>query len=311
MPSEVILTIITPVYNGEKYISETIQSVISANISISYEHIVVNDGSTDSTALILNEYKKKIAIISQHNLGESHAVNAGLKLAKGKFILVINADDPLLSSDLIYQAVKILQNSPSLVAVYPDWQVISENKQIRKFVILPEYTDDLMIGRCRCLPGPGTIFCKDAAVRIGGRSPDWKFVSDYDFWLRLSREGIIRRIPGVLAQWRESSISTSVSQRGLAMATERIKVIDRFLHENKVPLALEKKARGNSYYLAARLTFFDPSIPGRELLFKAFMFRKGWPEEARLNVVIFLILMPFSGFVVRKFSKLTNWVSHA
>jgi glycosyltransferase involved in cell wall biosynthesis len=306
MPSGVVLTIITPVYNGEKYISETIQSVISANITINYEHIVVNDGSTDSTISILNQYREKIVIISQHNSGESAAVNAGLRLSKGKFVLVINADDPLLSGELINRGVKILVTNPSIVAVYPDWKIISDSNETKKIKILPEYSDDLMIGRCRCLPGPGTIFCKDAAVRIGGRRTNWKFVSDYDFWLRMSRQGIISRLPGVLAQWRESHNSTSVSQRGLSMANERIKVIESFLLENKLPLSLQRKARGNSYYLAARLTFFDSSIPGRAMLFKAFINRRGWPEEARLHVVVFLILMPFSAFLVKIYSKLAQ-----
>jgi glycosyltransferase involved in cell wall biosynthesis len=306
MSSPIVLTIITPVYNGEKHISETIKSIISANIKINYEHIVINDGSTDLTSSILNQYKEKIIILSQENLGESAAVNCGLMRSKGQFILVVNADDPLLTGELINQGVKILISNPSIVAVYPDWKIISDSNETKKIKILPEYSDELMIGRCRCLPGPGTLFRKDVALRIGGRSTDWKFVSDYEFWLRMSRQGVITRLPGVLAQWRESVSSTSLSQRGLSMANERIKVIESFLLENRLPLSLQRKARGNSHYLAARLTFFDPSIPGRTMLFKAFINRRGWPEEAKLHVVVYLILMPFSTFLVKRLSKLAQ-----
>ena len=122
-----ILTIITPVYNGEKYISETIESVINASIKYSYEYMVLDDGSNDSTLKILNTYKDKIKIFSHTNIGESATVNLGLENALGEFILVISADDPLLTSDLINKACCILLENPSIVAIYPDWRIIDQN----------------------------------------------------------------------------------------------------------------------------------------------------------------------------------------
>lgn len=306
MLNELALTIITPVYNGEKYISETIESIISAKIQVAYEYLVINDGSTDSTALILDNYKDKIRIHTQQNLGESAAVNNGLKHSKGDFVLVVNADDPLLTGDLINKGIKILVADPSIVAIYPDWKIISDDMKTKKIKILPEYTDEVMIGRCRCLPGPGTLFRKVTALKIGGRSTNWKFVSDYDFWLRMSRQGAIVRLPGVLAQWRESLSSTSFSQRGKSMAIERIEVIEKFLLENKISVPLQRKALGNSYYLAARLAFFDSTIAGQKLLFQAFKNRRGWPEEAKLHVVVYLLFLPLSSYLVNKFPKLVK-----
>ena len=301
-----MLTIITPVYNGEKYIAETIESIISAKIQVAYEYLVINDGSTDSTLLILDRYKDKIKIHTQQNLGESAAVNNGLKHSRGDFVLVVNADDPLLTGDLINKGIKILVADPLIVAIYPDWKIISDNMETKKIKILPEYTDEIMIGRCRCLPGPGTLFRKVTALKIGGRSTNWKFVSDYDFWLRMSRQGVIVRLPGVLAQWRESLNSTSFSQRGKSMAIERIKVMEKFLLENKISLPLQRKAIGNSYYLAARLAFFDSTIAGRKLLFQAFKNRRGWPEEAKLHVVVYLLFLPLSFYLVNKSPKLVR-----
>jgi len=309
MLNELVLTIITPVYNGEKYISETIESIISAKIHVSYEYLVINDGSTDSTSLILDRYKDKIKIHAQQNLGESAAVNNGLKHSRADFVLVVNADDPLLTGDLINKGIEILVADPSIVAIYPDWKIISDNKETKKIKILPEYTDELMIGHCRCLPGPGTLFRKDTALKIGGRSVNWKFVSDYDFWLRMSRQGIIVRLPGVLAQWRESLSSTSFSQRGKSMAIERIEVMEKFLLENKISVTLQRKALGNSYYLAARLAFFDSTIAGRQLLYCAFKNRRGWPEEAKLHIVIYLLLIPLSSRLIYKFPKLVQRIT--
>ena len=301
-----ILTIITPVYNGEKYISETIDSVIKSQIMYPYEYLVLNDGSKDETLKILQSYKNDIKIFSHENLGESDTVNRGIENALGEFILVISADDPLLTGDLINKACKILLENSSIVAIYPDWKIIDQDGKTLKNKILPEFTDELLVGLCKCLPGPGTIFRKDKALQIGGRRSCWKFVGDYDFWLRLSRVGKIVRLPGVLAQWRENQTSTSVSQRNNRMAMERIKVIENYLFENKTSEDLSRKALGNAYYLAARLAFFDPKINGRFLLFKAFRYRRGWPEEAKLYVVLYLILMPLSSIIIRPFSKLVT-----
>lgn len=301
-----VLTIITPVYNGEKYISETINSVIKSQIMYPYEYLVLNDGSKDETFKILQSYKNDIKIFSHENLGESDTVNRGIENALGEFILVISADDPLLTGDLINKACKILLENSSIVAIYPDWKIIDQNGKTLENKILPEFTDELLVGHCKCLPGPGTIFRKDKALQIGGRRSGWKFVGDYDFWLRLSRVGKIVRLPGVLAQWRENQNSTSVSQRDYRMAMERIKVIENYLFENKTSEDLSRKALGNAYYLAARLAFFDPKINGRFLLFKAFRCRRGWPEEARLYVVLYLILMPLSSVITRPFSKLVT-----
>jgi len=301
-----ILTIITPVYNGEKYISETIDSVIKSQIMYPYEYLVLNDGSKDETLKILQSYKSDIKIFSHENIGESDTVNRGIENALGEFILVISADDPLLTSDLINKACKILLENSSIVAIYPDWKIIDKDGKTLKNQILPEFTDELLVGHCKCLPGPGTIFRKDKALQIGGRRSCWKFVGDYDFWLRLSRVGKIVRLPGVLAQWRENQNSTSVSQRDNKMAMERIKVIEDYLFENKTSEDLSRKALGNAYYLAARLAFFDPKINGRFLLFKSLRYRRGWPEEAKLYVVLYLILMPLSSVIIRPFSKLVT-----
>ena len=298
------LTIITPVFNGENFIAETISSILDALIAVPYEYIVLNDGSTDSTASILSKFADRIKILTHSNIGESATVNRGLHIAQGEFVLVISADDPLLTGELVNRACKILRNDPDLVAIYPDWRIINELGQVIMTKVLPEFSEEIMIGRCKCLPGPGTVFRKSAALKVGGRRDKWKYVGDYDFWLRMSRVGKIVRLPGVLAQWRQNQKSTSISQRGLEMATERINVIDEFLAENDLTERLKRKALGNSYYLAARLAFFDPRVNGKTLLIKAFKSRGGWPEEARIQVVLYIFLMPISSIMLKPIKSL-------
>ncbi len=293
-----MISIITPAYNAGAYIAETVNSVLKAKIDYPFEYLVLNDGSEDRTLEILESFESKIKVMSHQNIGESLTVNRGLEKANGKYVLVLSADDPLLTGDLINEAITKLEMNDSIVALYPDWKVIDQFGTTTRTFILPDYSDEIMIGRCRCLPGPGTIFRRNSAIRIGGRREKWKFVGDYDFWLRLSREGRIERLPGVLAQWRSNSGSASISQRGLRMARERVAVIEDFSNEFDLPNVVKRMALGNSNYLAARLCFFDPEVPGIRLLMRSFLSRKKWPEEANVLGVIYILFSPIASKMI-------------
>jgi hypothetical protein len=123
-------------------------------------------------------------------------------------------------------------------------------------------------------------------------------VGDYDFWLRLSRLGEIRHRNKVLAQWRHHPSSTSVSKRGVAMARERIAVVEDFLAHNSIDSLLARKSLGHAYYTAARLTFFSKEVPGKKYLFTAFKYRRGWVEAAELKVIAFIFLDPLSRWII-------------
>jgi glycosyltransferase involved in cell wall biosynthesis len=93
---QALFSIIIPVYNVEKYLRDCLDSVLSQTYQGSYEVICVNDGSTDESLDILEEYKGKIKnlfIISQVNKGLSEARNAGLRVAKGDYVFFLDSDD--------------------------------------------------------------------------------------------------------------------------------------------------------------------------------------------------------------------------
>lgn len=90
------LSIIIPVYNVEQYLSKCLDSVLEQSYKADYEVICVNDGSTDSSLAILEDYGEKydkIKIINQVNSGLSEARNAGLRLAKGDYVWFVDSDD--------------------------------------------------------------------------------------------------------------------------------------------------------------------------------------------------------------------------
>lgn len=293
-----LLTVITPVFNGESFIKETVDSVLENLIGVNSQYIVVNDGSTDKTKEILEVYKERILVLNQENQGESSAINNGLSLAKGKYSLIVNADDPLFTDKLFQDIFEIFELNKELAAVYPDWRIIDSNGVIKKIVTVPEFSDELFIGECRTLPGPGTIFRTNLAQTIGGRNSKWKFVGDYDFWLRLSRVGEIQHRSGVLAQWRQHPNSTSISLRGPDMAVERIEVIKSFVENNIIEERLRRKALSTSLYLAARLAFFSNQVPGKKYLLEAFKIHRGRTEGMKLHVIVYILLLPISRWII-------------
>ena len=88
------------------------------------------------------------------------------------------------------------------------------------------------------------------------------------------------------------------------MAMERIEVMEEFLGKNQNLGHLDRMARGNAYYVAARLAFFDPNVKGRYLLLKAFRIRRNLPEQARIREVLFILLTPLSTYVIDLFPSL-------
>lgn len=93
-----LLSIIIPIFNGEKTISACISSIVNQSINDNYEIIIINDGSTDNTLQIILDYQLKyenILIVDQPNKGLSYSRNIGLIKAKGKWIWFVDGDDEI------------------------------------------------------------------------------------------------------------------------------------------------------------------------------------------------------------------------
>ena len=286
------VSIITPVFNGSKFISSTINSVINACKNISYQYIIVDDGSTDSTLSELKKFRKNkfIEIYSKSNSGEAETVNFGLSKAKSKFSLIVNADDPLIGPEIFNDFEKYFEADDQIVAVYCDWQVIDFKNSIIKKIFVKDYSFKELFGNNNCLPGPGTIFLTNSAKKIGGRQKKWKFVSDFDFWLRLSQQGNFFHRPQILGQWRIHDASTSVRNKGKLMAQERIDVIQNFIKEFNLKGDITNYSLGNAYLRAARLSLFCKSISGRKLCFFALK-NKQFDISIKDMILTFVILL--------------------
>ena len=109
------VSIVTPNYNGEKYLEETIKSIINQT-SHDYEFILVDGKSTDNSLNIIKKYLKKINIfISEKDKSMYHAIDKGISKAKGEVIIWINSDD-LLHKKAVQNVSKIFKKNPDI-----DW----------------------------------------------------------------------------------------------------------------------------------------------------------------------------------------------
>lgn len=96
------LSIVVPVYNGEKYIKMCVDSLISQKTQYTLQIIIVDDGSIDSTSSILKQYSKdaRVKVVAQSNKGFSGARNTGINLAQGRYIMFVDADDYVLDNSI-------------------------------------------------------------------------------------------------------------------------------------------------------------------------------------------------------------------
>jgi glycosyltransferase involved in cell wall biosynthesis len=298
---------IVPVFNCEAYIEETIDSVIDSLKSFNHEILVINDGSTDTTWEKLRKFKSKITVFDQSNQGQAKAINCGLKNAAGKYSIIVNADDPLINRELFVSSWDILEENSAIVGTYPNWQIIDAKGQIIELVIPKEFSRKEFIGRFNCLIGPGGIFRTDLAREIGGWDHTFKFVPDYNFWLRMSEHGDFFHVNQTQAQWRSHEETISIGSRGRKMADERVRVMQDFIiSSSRMDPRLAKMALANANYRAGILTYFDKSIKGYKFALKAIKLYPRIILENYFPATLFILFSPMSSNILVLVKKYIN-----
>lgn len=134
------VSVIIPVYNVEKYLRDCLDSIINQTLG-DIEIICINDGSTDNSLSILEEYQRKdsrIQVYSQPNLGQSAARNSGLEKATGECIYFMDSDDKLDTTALEYCYNELLKNK--LDILYFDAEVFFDNLSVKEMHRIPEDT---------------------------------------------------------------------------------------------------------------------------------------------------------------------------
>lgn len=274
------VSIVTPVYNGGRYILETVESVLAQDFP-GLEYLVVDDGSTDDTLDLLAAYKGRIRIIRQANAGEPAAVNAGVGEARGEIIGVVNADDPILPG-LVSAAVDRLDAEPALQGVYPDWLKIDPDGRVLEPVRALDYDYRVLIAQHFCMIGPGCLYRRSALAGAPPRDPRLRYTGDFHQWLRLGLAGPFARLPRTLATWRHHEGGASQARRNPEMAQDKIEAVADILERPDLPPSVERlrdEAMSTAYYVAALLGLDDPSVPARRYMIESLRHAWRWPPD--------------------------------
>jgi glycosyltransferase involved in cell wall biosynthesis len=211
------ISIITPNYNYSKYIHYTIESVIKQDYQ-DYEHIIVDDGSTDNSLMIIEnfitKYPNKIRLIKQSNKGQTFALNNALENVTGDIICWINSDD-LFNDTIFSQVVSVFNKYPKLDALFGDIYVINEiGKKIKIIKYLPfNYVSGVFIGFGKIIPSNGIFWRSSIARDIGPFNTDLNFAMDSEYWSRLLFRKNVMHIKLNIAMFRWHSGAKTIQRR--------------------------------------------------------------------------------------------------
>lgn len=199
-------SIITITYNSEKYLAETIESIVNQTFE-NYEHIIWDGGSTDQTLKIIQKFPH-IHLYQGKDSGISDAMNKGASYAKGDYLLHLHSDDLLHEKNSLEIANTFFEQHPHALWAYGKSQVIdSQGNPLRTPPLVPFCTKRLH--KYNIIPHPATFISRKLFLKSGGFSTQLKYCMDYDLWLRLSQLSPAQSIPHTFAKFREHSDSLS------------------------------------------------------------------------------------------------------
>jgi hypothetical protein len=211
-----LVSVIMPVYNGEKFLKDAIDSILGQTFS-DFELLIINDGSKDNSAKIINSYSdSRIRFLeNSFNLGLAGARNRGIKEAQGKYIALLDCDDISLPTRLEKQ-VKVLENDHS-IGLCGTWVKTFGGNSTSEwcYPINPDYL------RCRMIfDNPFTtssVMVRRRPLLSLDKYFDLEFTQaeDYELWERLSKVSRISNIPEILTLYRFHGQQTSHSQYGI------------------------------------------------------------------------------------------------
>lgn len=201
------ISIVTPNYNYASFISQTIESVINQNYS-DFEYIIIDDGSTDNSVEIIKSYVAKypnnIFLIRQENKGQTPAINVGMKKVTGDIICWINSDDTFCP-DVFKEVANCFKKNKSADIVFGDMNVVDMkgNFMNRKRHLDFNYTMGCLLGFTTILSSNTVFWKKDAMLKNGYFNETLKCNMDGDFYSRLTKGMIVKRINKALANFRK------------------------------------------------------------------------------------------------------------
>ena len=196
MNNKIIVSVVLPTYNRAHLLPRAIKSVLNQTFQ-DFELIIVDDGSTDNTKEVVENFQKKDNRIkyirNEENLGIQKTLNKGIGMSEGKYIARIDDDDEWIDNNKLKNQVDFLELNQDHVLVGTGAVVVDSNGiDLYKFhnPINDENIRNIILGK-NCFLHPSVVFKKESFLAVGGydESSVVRHIEDYDLWLRLGMIG--------------------------------------------------------------------------------------------------------------------------
>jgi len=243
------ITVLMSCYNGETWLSESIESVLGQTFK-QFEFLIIDDGSQDRSLSIIKEYEKKdprIHVISKKNSGLPDSLNVGLQHAKGKWIARLDADD-IAEPERLQKQYDFAKSNPRLILIGSAFLETDEHGNTGKVQTFSAGHRELkqhLLNRRRFFAHSSAFYLKEIALKAGGYRPRIKKSEDYDLWLRLSEMGKMASIREPLIRFRSHPDQISHENAGKRQLADGYVAltsywIRKFNHPDPVSLEQEK-----------------------------------------------------------------------
>ena len=252
------VSVCIPVYNGEDTIEAAIQSVLNQSYE-NLEIIVVDNASTDSTLQKIQRFDdNRIKVfVNESNLGMAGNWNKCLEYVTSEFVHFLCADD-VMERDCIEKKVKAIQE-PNTVMVYSSSELIDDKDEVlmkRVQYKSDRRFDGMKLAKksflSRNLYGePSNVLFKAEVIRqVGGFSLDTCYVTDWEFWLRVSTLGDVAYLKDILVKYRVSNGNTTSKLTNKKMLMDDKVMVKKIEEDGFLKVSfLEKKIHHLMYFL--------------------------------------------------------------
>lgn len=208
------VTVLMPVFNGEKHLREAIESILNQTLT-DFEFLIIDDGSADSSTEIMKSYDDpRIRMIHNNkNMGLIHCLNMGLESAKGKYIARMDCDD-ISSPDRLDIQASFLEENPG-TGVCGTWIKLFDNN--KSYIVKHPTTSEEIetaLFFYNCIAHPSVMLSRALFNKFNLRYRDeFFYAEDYKLWCECTRHFRISNIPKALLKYR-------ITQRGISHSSD-------------------------------------------------------------------------------------------
>lgn len=246
--NEPLVSVLIPCFNVEKYVESSLNNVITQTYK-NLEILVIDDGSTDNTRSILDQFAKKDqrinVVYNKENKGLIKSLNKGIDLAKGEYIARTDADD-LVEKNWIEELIYILEKSPEILAIGAHANIINNKNKVLNQITPPEYHQDII----EMMPFSCPIIHPVSIIRSSVfkknklcYDENYIYAEDYKLWLEISKIGKLHNLQKILINYRvhENQISSKRQKEQEETAKKiRIESCNQIFHISNLNISINK-----------------------------------------------------------------------